>query len=169
MNNKQVVEISRKFHVNLQFNMKLFFAWILDGIWQSAIISFVLFYIFGDGDIDFSGKTFGLWTFGIISYSTVVVTVTAKIISETRCQFPVNMSLNVKVLDMGKCHGHCGKCQYLVYLAGIHIRSYVSQCRVPVIWRFKYVLGWFPSNVNCHFLGVFSAFASGSAVASLHI
>jgi len=67
-----------------EFNMKIFFAWVFEGIYQSAIIAFGVFLVFRDGIISESGQSYGIWSLGTILYTVVIVVVTLKIVSETR-------------------------------------------------------------------------------------
>lgn len=57
------------------FNMKVFFTYVLDAIYESCILTLVPFYIYSNctSDND-SGQTTGIWTFGIVALTSIVFT-----------------------------------------------------------------------------------------------
>lgn len=67
-------EIYSKGQRNTAYNFRVFLSWLLSALWQSAIMFFVVYWGFGDYP-DASGETLGMWAFGTVVFSVVVVTV----------------------------------------------------------------------------------------------
>lgn len=67
-------EIYAKGQRNTAYNFRVFLSWLLSALWQSATIFFVVYWGFGDAP-DSSGQSFGMWAFGTVVFSVVVVNI----------------------------------------------------------------------------------------------
>lgn len=72
-------EIYSKGQRNTAYNFRVFLSWLLAALWQSAIMFFVVYWGFGDHP-DASGETLGMWAFGTVVFSVVVITVHVKLL-----------------------------------------------------------------------------------------
>mmetsp|Transcript_23456 Transcript_23456/g.26039 ORF Transcript_23456/g.26039 Transcript_23456/m.26039 type:complete len:266 (+) Transcript_23456:68-865(+) len=66
---------------NIDFNFKTFFLWIVNAVAHSLICFFGTWALWTDGVLDDTGHIFGLWSFGMIITTAIVVLVTLKIAS----------------------------------------------------------------------------------------
>lgn len=73
-------EIYVKGQRNTAYNFRVFLSWILSGLWQSAIIYYTVFWGFGDRPAS-NGQHYGMWAFGTVVFSAVVVNVHAILLS----------------------------------------------------------------------------------------
>ncbi|EFA85112.1 P-type ATPase [Heterostelium album PN500] len=67
---------------NKPFSMWSFIYWIFLGMWQSAIIFFVTFFVLQDATVQ-GGKTLGLWSCGTAAYLYLILTTNIQISSIT--------------------------------------------------------------------------------------
>lgn len=72
-------EIYSKGQRNTAYNFRVFLSWISASLWQSAVIFFVTLWAFGDGPSS-NGQMSGMWAFGTVVYSVVIVTVHAMLL-----------------------------------------------------------------------------------------
>lgn len=67
-------EIYAKGQRNTAYNFRVFFSWLMSALWQSAVIFFVCYWGFGDKPTA-NGQLLGMWSFGTVVFSVVIVTV----------------------------------------------------------------------------------------------
>lgn len=67
-------EIYSKGQRNTAYNFRIFLSWLMSALWQSALIFFIVCWGFGDRPGS-SGQTLGMWAFGTVVFSAIVVTV----------------------------------------------------------------------------------------------
>jgi phospholipid-transporting ATPase len=68
---------------NIEFGIKILWGWLTIGLWNSLVIFFGMIFYFGDSVIDNTGQSHGIWSFGVISYTVVIVVVNLKVAVET--------------------------------------------------------------------------------------
>eukprot|EP01119_Soliformovum_irregulare_P019079 TRINITY_DN5979_c0_g1_i1.p1 TRINITY_DN5979_c0_g1~~TRINITY_DN5979_c0_g1_i1.p1 ORF type:complete len:1154 (-),score=316.94 TRINITY_DN5979_c0_g1_i1:278-3739(-) len=69
---------------NDEFNVKLVILWTIEAFYCSLVIFFGTYLIFGEGIIHHDGKSYGIWSFGLISYTTALFIISFKILVESK-------------------------------------------------------------------------------------
>ena len=66
------------------FNAKLFWTWLFNGIFHSAVFFFITYFIFGTSALNSDGTMPDIWTMGTHAYTCVVITVNLKVALHTK-------------------------------------------------------------------------------------